>query len=114
MMQSVSLPNDLVDQLRRLAADEHVSVADVIHTALHDHVAVRESIARRAAREPDRVPGGNPLGTPGWGTGTGRPSLTAEEFLVPAHSFGRGSIRNSSGQRPAPPVMAGSNAEGCP
>ena len=49
-MQSVSLPNDLVDQLQRLAADEHVSVAEVIHTALHDHVAVRESIARRATR----------------------------------------------------------------
>ena len=50
-MQSVSLPNDLVDQLQRLAADEHVSVADVIHTALHDHVALRESIARL-----DRLP----------------------------------------------------------
>ena len=50
-MQSVSLPNDLVDQLQRLAADEHVPVADVIHTALHDHVALRESIARL-----DRLP----------------------------------------------------------
>ena len=40
----------LVDRLQRLVSVECVSVADVIHTALQDRVAVRELIARRAAR----------------------------------------------------------------
>jgi len=49
-MQSVSLPDDLVDQLQRLASDERVSVADVIHLALNDRAGVRVNMARRAAR----------------------------------------------------------------
>jgi len=49
-MQSGSLPKDLVEQLRRLGPDERVSLANVNHLALIDHVNMRVNMARRAAR----------------------------------------------------------------
>ena len=50
MIQSISLPNELVDQLQALAAQEQVSVAGVIQATLNEHFALRRSIAERAAR----------------------------------------------------------------
>ncbi len=50
VIQSISFPNELVDQLQALAAQEQVSVAGVIQATLDEHFALRRSIAERAAR----------------------------------------------------------------